>query len=930
MTATGHVFTGRSTNPPLESMIEHRLPTTFADELLCYRRFLEDLARRYSSDSHDAQDLLQETFATALHRPPRSRRNVRSWLATVLRNLAISRYRKEKRQHRSDEEPPEQEVHDDPTHLLHQRSIQVRLREAVEKLDERSQAILHLSYFQDLPPREIAARLRVPVGTVRSRRRRALASLRAELARGRSRTTNRTRALAILGWLRPRGREPRQWMPAYSVAAILALVATPLLLWRLVGSGAGNEEKTSHAAAPESIGLLQRSADQESDVARSPVPGASRVVDSDPPSPRLALELLWRESGEPAGSIGVLLEYGGSPHRGDRREVVSGHDGEIRATELEPGPWKITPALGRARWIDVASDGSTAARIELPRGIEVSGVVRRRFEKPVPGAGIWVSWPERRDRGRIVAHADAEGQYHVAHLDPRSWIGASDGRRTAAEILSFGSVPSPDQPRELDLQVIWRRGVVRGHVVDGSGDPVPGALVSTLDLSEMRVHQNDAGLWVIPRCPPTTRIDERGGFVAYDTWYGGREHYVQVTASGFPTKRVPTGDANKTGQEVRVVLTPGGEVFGRLQSLRGDDVAGRWLELQDTVGSRYVRTEDDGSYAASGLHPGEVSVIVGASLPGGLDDTPHAPGGCIVTRELMKGECLEIDPLIGGSTGLRGTLRNRLGEPLAGWTVMLRKEIDFSTRRALFRGRERRGERTTTDASGRFSFASADPALTTIHATPSGSDAAMPRAWQLGVVAGADAELVVSAWDEPPATLTGRVLAEGRGELAANQVKVLLHSYTADWETLLELDAETRAFEVSALCSGDYEVGVFLVGERYVHLSDFSLRRGERLDLGELRLPPDGTLLVRPVLPARRDPKRVRLRISDPYVSQQGIGRAHVEQRLNEDGSYTCELSPGTYRVLVTLDELTSGLRLVEVLTEKQTVLELPLRSRKE
>lgn len=911
-------------------MIEHRVPPTFADELLCYRRFLEDLARRYSSDSHDAQDLLQETFATALHRPPRSRHNVRSWLATVLRNLAMSRHRKEKRQRRSDEELPEQEVRDDPARLADQRSMQERLRGAVEKLDERSRAILHLCYFQDLPPREVAARLRVSVGTVRSRRRRALASLRAELAGERDREPARTRALAILGWLRPRGSGHRRWMPLPTVATILALVTTPILIWLLGGSGEGNEETASPAAAPQSAGLLQHSAGQGRDVARSPVPGAPQVVESDLPPRQLALELLWRESGKPAGSIDVLLEYGGSPHRGDRREVVSGPDGEIRLSGLESGPWKITPALGRASWIDVAPDGSTEARIELPRGIEVSGFVRRRFEHPVSGAGIWVSWPERLDCGRFVAHADAEGRYQLDHLDPRSWIGASAGRRTAAEILSFGRRPSPDEVRELDLQVIWRRGVVHGYVVDDSGDPVSGALVSTLDLSGMRVRQNGAGLWVIPGCPPTTLTDERGRFVAYDTWYGGREHYVQVTATGFPTKRVSTGDANRTGEEVCVVLTPGGEVFGRVQSLRGDAVAGRWVELLDTVGSRYVRTDDDGSYATSGLHPGEVSVIVGGSLPGGLDDAPHTPGGCMVTRELVEGECLEIDPLIGESTGLRGTLRDRLGEPLAGWTVMLRKEIDFSTRRELFRGGERRGERTTTDESGRFAFASADPALTTLHAHRPGSDAAMPCAWRLGVVAGADTELVVSTWDQPSATLTGRVFVEGRGELAADQVKVLLRSYTADWETLLELDPGTRAFEASALCPGDYEVGVFLVGDRYVHLSDFSLRRAERFDLGELCLPPDGTLLVRPVLPAGRDPKRVRLNIGDPYVSRQQIGRVYIEQKLNEDGSYTCELSPGTYRVLVTLDELTSGLQLVEVRPEQQTVREFPLRPRSE
>src|SRR6185503_16110462 len=52
---------------------------------------------------------------------------------------------------------------------------------AVLALDEPYRSVVLLRFFEDLPPRRIAERLGVPVETVRTRLRRALAKLREDL-----------------------------------------------------------------------------------------------------------------------------------------------------------------------------------------------------------------------------------------------------------------------------------------------------------------------------------------------------------------------------------------------------------------------------------------------------------------------------------------------------------------------------------------------------------------------------------------------------------------------------------------------------------------------------------------------------------------------------------------------------------------------------
>ena len=116
----------------------------------------------------DAEDLLQEVLAAAY----RNRDTVSSeaafkpWILGIARNKCNDYFRaKAKRM----EIPLESLDETALTVGLHGVTAKTVVSETLEALGDTDRQILYLSYFKDLPQAEIAARLGIPVGTVKSR-----------------------------------------------------------------------------------------------------------------------------------------------------------------------------------------------------------------------------------------------------------------------------------------------------------------------------------------------------------------------------------------------------------------------------------------------------------------------------------------------------------------------------------------------------------------------------------------------------------------------------------------------------------------------------------------------------------------------------------------------------------------------------------------
>ena len=67
-----------------------------SEELLQHAGWLRALAASLVADPATADDLVQETLATAVDRPPR-RDSARAWLGRVLRNAAAQHFRSDSR-----------------------------------------------------------------------------------------------------------------------------------------------------------------------------------------------------------------------------------------------------------------------------------------------------------------------------------------------------------------------------------------------------------------------------------------------------------------------------------------------------------------------------------------------------------------------------------------------------------------------------------------------------------------------------------------------------------------------------------------------------------------------------------------------------------------------------------------------------------------
>ncbi len=135
-------------------------------------------------DDGEAADAAQEAFLRAYRALGSFRPGApfRPWLLRIVTNLALNRLQANRRRLNMTERYTRQVLvetgHVSIDGLVLQRDQRQRLLQAVGRLNPDQQALISLRYFLELPEAEVAATLKIPIGTVKSRLHRTLAKLR--------------------------------------------------------------------------------------------------------------------------------------------------------------------------------------------------------------------------------------------------------------------------------------------------------------------------------------------------------------------------------------------------------------------------------------------------------------------------------------------------------------------------------------------------------------------------------------------------------------------------------------------------------------------------------------------------------------------------------------------------------------------------------
>lgn len=162
----------------------------FAQLFAFYAPRVKGYLVRSGSEPCQAEEIAQETLLVLWRKAAlfdADRASVGTWLFTIARNLRVDRLRGQGSalvpadaaalDDVADESPPMDE-------RLHTAQLCSRMRAALRTMPAEQAQVLRLCYFEDQPHTSIANALGLPLGTVKSRMRAALAHLRRALQDG--------------------------------------------------------------------------------------------------------------------------------------------------------------------------------------------------------------------------------------------------------------------------------------------------------------------------------------------------------------------------------------------------------------------------------------------------------------------------------------------------------------------------------------------------------------------------------------------------------------------------------------------------------------------------------------------------------------------------------------------------------------------------
>ena len=546
--------------------------------LVVHAEFVRRLARHLVGTDVDADDVAQETFVRALARPPRDPDRPRPWLAGVVRNV-VRRFRRDAaRRDRRERAGARAEAVLGPDEIAARAEVVHAVAEAVRELEEPYRAVILLRHYDDLPPRQIAARLAIPVETVHTRLRRAHERLRRRLDGEAGEIGRSWRATMLAFVLADASR--------HAVPAAGAGAAAPLVAGAALGKG------FAAAAVVVVLGAVVAFLPRREAVPPADDPGASAASlaatasegSSNPPAlaaapPRASrdprvLGGVNEDSIRPEGLSGVCVDEQGQPL--SRATVYVVPKGTPGADELrfphgvsdESGRFDISKAAARGAWVCAVKDGflpasldgdtlgdGSALRLVLPAGREVVVTVSSSGPKGLP-ADVWAAPVAQQGAVKFPAPGTpwkTEARGVVPESQATLRIGTRDSVQVTASPNHTWWLSEPDKvvlaPPEREAKFrLLPSGILKIRVLHEDGSPFDAPFQAVRLPAEGEKVLNGMG---------TTNPDRTG---AFDDGYGIRPgtYRLRVFADGYAvwTSGLVTFANPGDAVEVRAPLVP--------------------------------------------------------------------------------------------------------------------------------------------------------------------------------------------------------------------------------------------------------------------------------------------------------------------------------------------------------------------------------------
>ena len=648
------------------------------EALLARVDWVARLARRLVRDPATAEDLAQEAWLSALERPSAGGsaaadpRAWRAWIAGVLRNLARAERRGRERRLERERAAARSEGGASQDEALARAALHRDVVDALLALEEPYRTTLVLRWFEDLPPRGIAARQGVPVTTVKSRLARGHGLLRARLDRA-------------------HGGDGRAW-----ALALLPLVAAQ--------PGGPLEPPLARLSSPWSTLL---SAKARLAVACLSLAGLALWVQRDARAPRVpaAGPPALAAAREPAGSAGPLLplEEERTEEGPAGREPRAAAPAPPSASELLEGlvvDLEDRPVAG----VPLGLRASMGSTLDVRSGVLHGSVAR---------------WHEELSAVAPLAVSDAAGRFRLVPV------------RQHGSVVALGeaweTVFAPDRDAEELVVVVAPLGRLGGRVLDEEQRPVAGAELRLLPPSDLARHLT-APLAGAQLCGWSAESDAQGGFafarvpvVAGSSLLARAEGFVEreialphgaLAQEGWVDVVLSRMDAGARLEGL--VLGPGGPLEGARVALHeGPGLVGSGsLDPLRPGLVRSARTDASGRFSLSLAGAEDATRLVACaagflpvSFPGEHEELPRDAAGRARWPELVT---LVLDQ---PARELRGLVRRPDGAPAAGVRVWLlqgtaeqeRGEARPVLLETILAGRpEEPWMAASTDAEGRF------------------------------------------------------------------------------------------------------------------------------------------------------------------------------------------------------------------------------------